>query len=77
MLPPEGQALLTAFKAARTELAKAQGVPPYVIFHDKSLLDMALIKPDNMQRMALVHGIGEQKMEKCGQTFLQVVAKFL
>src|SRR6218665_3433309 len=39
MLPPEGQALLAALKAARMELAKAQGVPPYVIFHDKSLLD--------------------------------------
>ncbi len=77
MLPPEGQALLAALKAARMELAKAQGVPPYVIFHDKSLLDMALIKPDSMQRMALVHGIGEQKLEKYGQTFLQVVAKFL
>lgn len=77
VLPPEGQALLSALKAARMELARAQGVPPYVIFHDKSLIDMALIKPDTMERMALVHGIGEQKLQKYGQHFLQVIAPFL
>lgn len=77
LLPPEDQALYAALKAARMEMAKTQGVPPYVIFHDKSLLDMAMIKPDNMQRMAMVHGIGEQKLQKYGPAFLQVIARFL
>jgi ATP-dependent DNA helicase RecQ len=69
-------ALLAALKAKRMELAREQGVPPYVIFHDKTLLDMALLKPDNMERMALVHGIGERKLEKYGKIFLKVVAEY-
>jgi len=77
LLPPEDQALLAALKTARMEIARTQGVPPYVIFHDKSLIDMALLKPDNMMRMALVHGIGEQKLKKYGPAFLAVIAKFL
>jgi ATP-dependent DNA helicase RecQ len=68
-------ALYAALKAARMELAKAQGVPPYVIFHDKTLQDMVNLKPDTLETMALVHGIGESKLEKYGQTFLTAIRK--
>ncbi|MDP2205047.1 MAG: DNA helicase RecQ [Alphaproteobacteria bacterium] len=71
---PEDRPLLAALKAARMELARAQGVPPYVILHDKSLIDMTFLKPDTLERMALVHGVGEQKLEKYGRTFLKIVA---
>ncbi|HRI76894.1 MAG TPA: DNA helicase RecQ [Alphaproteobacteria bacterium] len=77
VLPDEDQTLLAALKSTRLEIARAQGVPPYVIFHDKSLVDMALLKPASMTDMALVHGIGEQKLKKYGPAFLEVIAKFL
>ena len=66
-------ALFNALKAVRTELARTQGVPPYVIFHDKTLQDMVLLKPDTMEHMAMVHGVGASKLEKYGQAFLRVI----
>ncbi len=67
------QALLAELKAARMALARAQGVPPYVIFHDKTLYDMAARKPQTLGQMAHLHGIGEQKLAKYGETFLNVI----
>jgi ATP-dependent DNA helicase RecQ len=66
-------ALLAALKAARMTLARAQGVPPYVIFHDKTLYDLAETKPQTLEQMAYVHGIGEQKLAKYGQAFLDMI----
>ena len=68
-------ALFATLKAARMELAKEQGVPPYYIFNDKTLRDMVLMKPDSMDSMALVHGIGERKLEKYGKMFLEIIAE--
>jgi ATP-dependent DNA helicase RecQ len=73
---PEYQPLFAALKALRTELAKEQGVPPYVIFHDKTLRDMVLLKADTMERMAMVSGIGERKLEKYGRLFAEVVRRY-
>jgi ATP-dependent DNA helicase RecQ len=70
-------ALFAALKTARMELAKEQGVPPYYIFNDKTLRDMVVLKPDNMERMALVHGIGEKKLERYGKTFLKIIADYI
>lgn len=67
-------ALLAALKTARMELARAQNVPPYVIFHDKTLQDMATLKPNTMSLMAAVHGVGDSKLEKYGAVFLKVIA---
>lgn len=69
--------LLAALKTARLELARAQNVPPYVIFHDKTLHDMATLKPDSMSLMATVHGVGDSKLEKYGAVFLKVIAAHL
>ncbi|TAL38094.1 MAG: DNA helicase RecQ [Alphaproteobacteria bacterium] len=69
--------LYAALKAARMELAKEQGVPPYYIFNDKTLRDMVLLKPDNMERMALVHGIGEKKLERYGKMFVKIVKEYV
>ena len=66
--------LLAALKTARLELARAQNVPPYVIFHDKTLYDMATLKPNTMSLMAAVHGVGDSKLEKYGAAFLKVIA---
>jgi ATP-dependent DNA helicase RecQ len=55
-------------------LARAQKVPPYVIFSDRSLIEMAALKPGDLAAMEGVHGVGEVKLEKYGQTFLAVIA---
>jgi len=68
-------ALFSALKAIRMELARTQGVPPYVIFHDKTLQDMVLMKPETMEHMAMLHGVGASKLEKYGQVFLGVIRK--
>jgi len=73
----ESRQLFAALKEARLKLAREQNVPPYVIFHDKTLADMVALKPDNMATMALVHGIGERKLKKYGQTFIDVIRQYV
>ena len=66
--------LLAALKATRMTLAKAQNVPPYVIFHDKTLYEMAAVRPANFDDLARLHGMGEKKMERYGRVFLEAIA---
>lgn len=70
----DDKALFTDLKALRLSIAKEQNVPPYVVFHDKTLIDMALRKPDNLTEMAIVPGVGQSKLKKYGQVFLDAVA---
>ena len=49
-------------------------VPPYVIFHDKTLTQMANSKPTNNAELALISGVGGVKIDKYGEEFLQVIA---
>ena len=62
-----------ALKAKRMELAKEQGVPPYVIFHDSTLLEMLNQKPTSLTEMGQISGIGQAKLVKYGDAFLQVL----
>jgi len=55
------------------ELAKDQGVPPYVIFHDSTLLEMLNRKPDNLIEMSQITGVGHAKLERFGDAFLEVL----
>jgi ATP-dependent DNA helicase RecQ len=65
--------LWLALKAKRMELAKEQGMPPYVIFHDSTLLDIHSRQPQTLTEMAKVSGIGQAKLDKYGEAFLRVV----
>ena len=65
--------LLTALKALRSKLAQAQRVPAYVVFSDRSLVDMATHRPATLQAMREVHGVGETKLERYGAPFLEVI----
>lgn len=65
--------LWLALKAKRTELAREQGVPPYVIFHDSTLLEILNRKPQTLGDMAQISGVGQAKLAKYGDAFLQVV----
>jgi ATP-dependent DNA helicase RecQ len=65
--------LFEALRAKRLELAQAQSVPAYVIFHDATLQEMARQRPDDLEAMRYISGVGEQKLQHYGETFLAVV----
>ena len=65
--------LWLALKAKRTELAREQGVPPYVIFHDSTLMEILKHRPGSLAEMAQISGVGQAKLAKYGDEFLQVV----
>ncbi|MGC1551092.1 MAG: DNA helicase RecQ [Rhodanobacter sp.] len=67
------QPLWDALRALRTQLARQQGVPPYVVFHDATLLAMLRALPANEDEMAAVSGVGEAKLKRYGRDFLQVI----
>ncbi len=69
------QPLFDALREARMELAKQQNVPPYVIFHDKTLREMAVFKPGSRSALMEISGMGERKMDRYGQIFLDVIRK--
>ncbi len=73
---PSGDPLFEALRAKRRELAAEAGVPPYVIFHDATLRDMAQIRPKSLRDMALVSGIGARKLDDYGNAFLAVIKRF-
>jgi ATP-dependent DNA helicase RecQ len=66
--------LFDALRAERARLAKAQGVPPYLVFHDSSLRAMAMEKPSTMDEMAEINGVGAAKLQRYGEDFLAVIA---
>ena len=68
--------LWLALKAKRMELAKEQGVPPYVIFHDSTLLEIHQQKPASLSAMSRITGVGQAKLERYGDEFLQVLENF-
>ncbi len=74
---PVNDPLFDALRAKRRDLAAEAGVPPYVIFHDSTLRDMARIRPKSLTDMALVPGVGTRKLEAYGAAFLAVMASSL
>jgi ATP-dependent DNA helicase RecQ len=60
-------------KAKRTELAREQGVPPYLIFHDSTLLEILNRRPTNLDEMSQISGVGQAKLDRYGEAFLQVL----
>jgi ATP-dependent DNA helicase RecQ len=69
--------LWQALKAKRLELAREQGVPPYVIFHDSTLLEIHNRKPQTLDEMGQISGIGQAKLQKYGDAFLFVIEEIL
>ncbi len=73
---PVGDPIFDALRECRRDLAKEAGVPPYVIFHDSTLRDMARIRPMSQRDLALVSGVGERKLEAYGDAFIAVIRQF-
>ncbi|NKB90422.1 MAG: DNA helicase RecQ [Acidobacteria bacterium] len=66
--------LFERLRGLRTELARERDVPPYLIFGDASLRDMAASKPSNETEFLAVHGVGEKKLKDLGEVFLAAIA---
>ena len=67
--------LWLALKAKRMELAREQGVPPYVIFHDSTLLEILNQRPVTLTELGKISGVGQAKLLRYGEAFLQVVGE--
>ncbi|WP_288934360.1 DNA helicase RecQ [uncultured Sphingomonas sp.] len=70
---PADHPLFEALRARRRDIAKDAGVPPYVIFHDSVLRDMAARRPTSRAELAVLSGIGARKLDAYGDAFLQVI----
>jgi ATP-dependent DNA helicase RecQ len=75
-LDPEAVELLGALKTLRSKLARARGVPAYVVFTDKALQDMARRAPASREAFAEVHGVGAAKLKDLADPFLDAIARF-
>jgi ATP-dependent DNA helicase RecQ len=75
VLDAAGRELFEALRAFRIETAREEQVPPYVIASDRTLRDIALLRPANLDELLLAHGIGPAKVERFGAALLKVVRR--
>lgn len=73
---PQNDPLFDALRACRRDLAKEASVPPYVIFHDSTLREMAQVRPINLAALGRLSGVGARKLESWGQAFLETILRF-
>ena len=66
-------ALFEALRALRKELAEAKGIPPYLVFGDATLRELARVRPSSLARMRYIYGVGEVKLRDFGQAFLDLI----
>jgi ATP-dependent DNA helicase RecQ len=71
------QPLFEALRSWRSRAAKAQGVPPYVIFHDRTLTEIAAVRPGTRAALERISGVGEGKLARYGEAVLEVVRSFV
>jgi ATP-dependent DNA helicase RecQ len=74
-LPASAEPAFEKLRAWRTTVAKEQGMPPYVIFHDATLREIAAATPATLAGLALVNGVGETKLARYGQQILDLLAE--
>ena len=74
--PSRQQRLLQALKQTRTAISKRIGIPPYMVFSDATLADMARKEPADIVEFASVNGVGEKKLMRFGQEFIEAIRNF-
>lgn len=74
-LSERDRTLFEALRHWRVEQAREKGVPPYVIFHDKTLAEIATERPIDLNELRLIAGIGEKKVERYGEDIARLVAE--
>ncbi|MDF2445457.1 MAG: recQ [Moraxellaceae bacterium] len=72
----EDRVLWEALRSKRRQLAQEQGVPPYVIFHDSTLMEILSARPRSLVELGRVAGVGDKKLERYGEAFLDVVIEY-
>ncbi len=72
-LDDRGRSLFEQLRSLRMEIAKEEKVPPYIVFSDKTLVQMCFVRPQDKEQMMSVSGVGEYKFEKYGQRFLRCI----
>jgi ATP-dependent DNA helicase RecQ len=73
--PDDGDNLFESLRAWRLQIAKAQNLPPYVIFHDAVLRDIAAVRPRNQDELAEIKGLGASKLERYADALLEIIQK--
>jgi ATP-dependent DNA helicase RecQ len=76
-LDPQGQGLFQHLRALRAAIARDEGVAAFIIFPDRTLLEMARLRPVDLAALRLVHGVGERKLTAFGPVFVKAIAEFL
>jgi ATP-dependent DNA helicase RecQ len=76
-LDPQEQALFQHLRALRAAIARDEGVAAFIIFPDRTLMDMARLRPLDLHALRLVHGVGERKLAAFGPLFVKAIAEFL
>ena len=72
-LDPKSAEIFEALRLLRSSFAKEQNVPAYMVFHDKTLKEMALIKPRSLESLSDISGVGRNKLELYGDAFLELI----
>ena len=67
------ESLFERLRTLRMEIARKEKVPPYLVFSDKTLTHMCILKPGTKEEMLRVSGVGEYKFEKYGKQFLEIM----
>jgi ATP-dependent DNA helicase RecQ len=70
------QPLMDALKVLRKEIADEQGLPPFVIFHDSTLIQMTEKRPTELNEMQYISGVGEKKLKQYGKAFIKVIKDY-
>jgi ATP-dependent DNA helicase RecQ len=74
-LGDEDQRLLGTLKALRTSIAREEQVPPYIVFSDRTLAELAAKRPRSMTAFGDVRGVGPMKLERYGKKFLDAISQ--
>ena len=69
-----GNALFEALRTLRKRLADEAGMPPYIVFNDASLRDMAQRQPTTLEEFSTILGVGQAKLARYGEQFVEVIA---
>lgn len=72
-LGEQDEPLFQKLRALRLEIAREEKIPPYMVFSDKTLIHMCILKPGNEEEMLNVTGVGRHKYEKYGKRFIDAV----
>jgi ATP-dependent DNA helicase RecQ len=75
-IPEQDQELWQALRDCRTQLARAQGIAPFMIFHDATLKAMLQLRPQNQHEFGSISGVGQKKLDQYSPAFLMVLEQF-